>query len=141
MIFAIHSFFLFFCFFKKNLELFRVFSSVAISGDFSPNPRFWATLWRWKIWAGDVSPIAEFPRFWASKLAILANSNKTWRFWRNIEGIGKNQSYFTDRSAKLQRNLTNFFHLAQLQNKKKLYQNQKIWSTKYVKHFENVFLN
>ena len=24
-------------------------NSVAISGDISPNPRFWASLWRWKI--------------------------------------------------------------------------------------------
>ena len=51
--------------------------SVAIAGDISPNPRFWASLWRWKIWAGDISPIAEIPRFWAPKIGEIGEIWKT----------------------------------------------------------------
>ena len=32
----------------------------------------------------------NFRDFEPQKVAILANSSKTWRFWRNIEEIGKN---------------------------------------------------
>ena len=32
----------------------------------------------------------NFRDFEPQKLAILAKSSKTWRFWRNIEEIGKN---------------------------------------------------
>ena len=61
------------------------FSSVSISGDISPNPRFWASLWRWINWAGDRSPNANFRDIEPLELAKSANFKENRRYWRILE--------------------------------------------------------
>ena len=48
--------------------------SVAISGDKSPNPRFWTYAWRYEFGLGDRSPIGENPRFRGSKIGDFGKS-------------------------------------------------------------------
>ena len=57
---------------KKQKQL-STSDSVAISGDFLPNPRFLASLWRWKLWAGDVSHCRM--RSTSSGLVTATNQN------------------------------------------------------------------
>ena len=65
-------------------------NSVSISGDISPNPRFWAPLWRWEIRAGDTSPVAILsPRNWRN-WRILEILWKDWRIWQKTDKIGQN---------------------------------------------------